>query len=910
MTKDRFHIANLVAVDKLYRDYRKDPASVDPKWHPFFAGMEFASEEMEKGEGGEGAYKIYKLILAYRKYGHLYVYINPLKTEKPPFPKELELERLGFKKSDLSEEFPTLGLLPETHAPLSKIVAVLQEVYCSRIGIEYMDLDNPELEEWIQKRIEPKLHLDLSIQDKKIILDLLNKAEIFESFLHTKFVGQKRFSLEGGETLIPILQALIDEGGELGVHEFVIAMAHRGRLNVLANIMQKSYPVIFYEFESTTVPLLSEGTSDVKYHNGFASDTVTNFGKKMHLHIAANSSHLEAVNAVVLGQAKAKQVLHDDEAKERVAAVLIHGDAAIAGQGIIYECMQFMNVDGYSTGGSIHIIVNNQVGFTTLSEESRSTRYCTDISKAFGCPSFHVNAEDPESCYFAAKMAAQIRQAFKIDVFIDLICYRKYGHNEGDEPNFTQPLEYQLISKKKNIRELYAEQLISEGVVEKAIAETLEGDFKNQLQKHLEKAKEYTTKPPPPEDVHGRIWEDFKYASQGDLFKPEKTGVSGPILKEIAEKIAQIPEGFTLHPKLIKLLDERMAKFKEPAANPVFEWGFCESLAFGSLLWEGRSVRLAGQDSQRGTFSQRHAVWVDQKDEHKYFPLQHIKNGQGRFVVLNSPLSEYAAMGFEYGYSWSYPSTLVLWEAQYGDFSNGAQIMIDQFLTTSEQKWQRLSALVLLLPHGMEGQGPEHSSARMERFLTLCGHNNMQVVYPSTPAQYFHLLRKQAIRVLRKPLVVFTPKSLLRLPACVSSLNDLSVGMFEEFLPDPMDIKNPQRLLICTGKLFYELLSERERIKAFNTAILRVEQFYPFHEEKFQKMLAKYSGFKECFWIQEEPENMGAWHYMMPILQKFMGKMEIGYIGRARSASPAAGSNLVHRKEQKEILELAFKEKL
>ncbi len=879
MERPRFHIGNLTAIDKLYRAYQKNPKGVSPEWHAFFSGMDFASGNL--GEDIESL-KAYKLLMAYRKFGHLYAKTNPL-LPQGALPKELSLELLGFQKKEL---LPGLGLFAEERVTVEEFSFLLQKIYSSTIGVEYMDLDNIELEEWIQKRFEPIWQIDLTLEEKKEIFELLNKAEMFESFLHTKFVGQKRFSLEGGETLIPILQGVIDEGVEGGLEEFVIGMAHRGRLNVLAHILEKSYSVIFHEFELALTAHKTAGTDDVKYHKGFFSKT-TRQGKTVDLHLAANPSHLESVDPVVLGETKAQQMI---KGEGKVAAILIHGDASLAGQGVIYESLQLMRIDGYCTGGTIHIVVNNQIGFTSLPEETRSSQYCTDIAKTFNCPVFHVNAEDPEGCCWASKLAMQIRKEFKIDVFIDLLCYRKYGHNEGDEPRFTQPLQYEKISQKQSIRDIYKEKLLQGGKLDETVALSLEEACRKKLQQALEEAKKFSTVPPAPEIVHGK---EFPEVEKKTII----TSVKGEILQQIATLTSKVPAGFTLHSKLAKWEGGRLKELEEN-----LDWPFCEHLAFGSILWEGISVRLAGQDSQRGTFSQRHAVWVDQKTNEKYFPLQHLREGQGRFDILNSPLSEFAALGFEYGYSASNPNALVLWEAQYGDFVNGAQVILDQYLTSSEQKWRSCSSLVLLLPHGMEGQGPEHSSARIERFLSLAGHDNIRIVNPSTPAQLFHLLRKQALNPIKKPLIIFTPKSLLRVSACTSRLFDLTEGKFAEFLPDILEIPTPKRLLICSGKIFYEVAAKRNNQKV---ALLRVEQFYPFYQEKFEKVLAQYSGYQECFWLQEEPQNMGGWSYMEPILRRVLQR-DIGYIGREVSASPAAGSNAVHQKEQQELIDKAL----
>jgi len=889
---DHAQLANISLIEEQYRRYTVDPESVDPSWRHFFEGIDFAAflykKPVVEGAGSSGL-KVALLIQAYRCYGHLLASINPL--EKPPaMVPELDLERLGFAKTELEQPFPTLGFCGKETASLREIVAALQEVYSSRIGFEYMDLGNPELEQWMQERIEPRLALDATIEEKRFLLDALNQSEVLETFLHTRYVGQTRFSLEGNETAIPMLAEMVDEGANLGIEEFWIGMSHRGRLNVLANILKKPHSMLFEEFEDDTA-LSFFGNDDVKYHMGFTGEIETRSGKKVSIGMPPNPSHLESVDPVLLGQVRAMQIAKGDTERRRLVPIIIHGDAAVAGQGVVYESLQLMSLPDYAVGGTIHLVLNNQIGYTTLPKQGRSTRYCTDIAKAFGIPVFHVNGEDPESCLFAAKLAMEIRQKFQCDVFLDLIGYRKYGHNEGDEPSYTQPIEYQIIRSKKSIRQIYFEQLVSAGLMEKTLAETLEAEFKETLRKALAKAQETAKKTP------------SAPKASPSLLKSFPSGVKSEVLKEIIEKFCRVPSGFHLHPKLQKWLQDRLKM------DPI-DWATAECLAFGSLLVEGIPIRLAGQDSQRGTFSQRHLIWADVENGSFYCPLCSLRDKQGRFDAVNSPLSEYAGMGFEYGYSCGFPKSLVLWEAQYGDFNNGAQIVIDQYIASAEQKWHTASSLVLLLPHAYEGAGPEHSSARLERFLQLASGDNIQIANASTPAQYFHLLRRQALREPKKPLVVLTPKSLLRARACTSTLPEFAKGSFIEVLDDPSPPANAKRLLLCSGKVFYDLLAVREKRKSSKIAIVRLEQFYPVPMDLLQAAIARYKGCSECFWVQEEPQNMGAWSFLLPILQGLLPKgAKLSYVGRPPNSTPATGSHLKYKQEQAALIDQALKEK-
>lgn len=874
---DHAQLANIGLIEELYSRYLADPESVEPSWRHFFEGIDFGAYLYKRGvepAPDSSNLRIYELIQAFRRYGHLLAKFNPLELGEKKAA-ELDLEKLGFFNSEMDQLFPTLGFCGKKEAPLKEIIAELKEIYCGPIGFECTDLGNRELEEWIQKLIEPKLMIQPSIEEKHLLLDYLNKSEVFEAFLHTKYVGQTRFSLEGAETMIPLLAQMVDFGEALGIEEVLIGMAHRGRLNVLTNILNKPLQSIFTEFEDDTT-LSYSGNDDVRYHMGFVGKF-----KQVTVEMAANPSHLESIDPVILGQTFAKQ---QTRGKDKTAPILIHGDASVAGQGVVYETLQLMNLPSYSVGGTIHLVVNNQIGYTTLPIEGRSTRYCTDIAKTFGSPVFHVNAEDPESCLFVGKLAVEIRQKFHCDVFIDLLCYRKYGHNEGDEPSYTQPLQYKLIRSKKSIRQLYYERLLSEGKLEKKLAEALDLQFKETMKKELATAQEKLQNQPAE-----------KAPLSLDLFTPFKSAVDPSILKGVIETFCKVPEGFHLHPKLQKWVNDRLS-----ALNGNIDWATGECLAFGSLLQEGVPIRLAGQDSQRGTFSHRHMIWIDSESAKPYCPLSQYKGG---LDVVNSPLTEYAGMGFEYGYSWSAINSLVLWEAQYGDFNNGAEIIIDQYIVSAEQKWGSTSSLTLLLPHGYEGAGPEHSSARIERFLQLSAENNIQVVNPSTPAQYFHLLRRQALRKVKKPLIVFTPKSLLRSAACTSKLDAFTNGSFKELLDDPAPPQSAKRLIFCSGKIFYDLLAARKRS---DVAIVRIEQLYPLNEEMLKQLIEKYRGFTDCLWVQEEPENMGAWNYLRPQLQKYVSKLL--YVGRPSSATTSTGSNKKHKQEQAALLQSAFGE--
>ena len=895
------NLTNLKVLESLYEKWLENPSSVDPSWQHFFEGMQFASKLPQalpvRQESSD--LRIFYLIEAYRTYGHKMANCNVIATEKPEFPEELNLANFGFTRDDLNKEFPPGGILPKDSASLSEIIQALENTYCRTIGIEYMDLGSMSIEKWIQSRIEPGFPTDFSNEEKIEIFNQLNRAEGFETFVHTKYVGQKRFSLEGAETFIPILAAVLETGAKRGVSDVILGMAHRGRLNVLANIMGKSYGYIFEEFEDYYTPDLSEGTGDVKYHMGFAGTYKTKDGKAIQVILSANPSHLESVNPVVEGGARALQEQKGERAQHNeVVPILVHGDAALSGQGVIYETLTLRNLNGYGTCGTIHIVINNQIGFTTLPKDSRSTPYCTDVAKAFGAPILHVSAEDPEACVLVARLALELRQEFGCDVFIDLMGYRKYGHNESDEPTFTQPLQYQLIRSKKSIREIYREHLIETGVLSADAANGIEESFREELTRVLETVQS--------EKKTEKKFEMMpKERHLAELLAPVETKIDLAALEQIGKAIAQQPENVNLHPKVQRLLQERQKMLDADPSSPSIDWGMGEMLSYASLCMEGTHIRLSGQDVRRGTFSHRHALYVDQVTSEHYFPLSHISPGQVPCDIFNSALTEYATMGFEFGYSLMYPNSLVLWEAQFGDFANGGQIIIDQYFATAEMKWGHATNITFLLPHGNEGMGPEHTSARIERFLQLAADENMIVANCTTPGQLFHILRRQARRTLKKPLALFTPKSTLRHPLCKSPINAFISGTFEEVLDDPEAPKNPQRILFCSGKFYYELIQEREKRKSPDV-ILRIEQIYPLHKEKIKALIAKYSSVCSFAYVQEEHENMGAWSFLSPYLNEILEGAPIQYIGRRRAASPAAGSHALHKLEHEKILDTLF----
>jgi 2-oxoglutarate dehydrogenase E1 component len=891
---------NLDAIEAAYERWKKDPAGVDASWRFFFEGYELGLARFTQTttDRPHEQARIVLLVNAYRDLGHLMARLDPLNEARPP-QDLLPLSEFGLGDSDLERVFDSQPFIGMGTVTLRELLDALRETYCRTIGIEYMHIQDIGIRRWLEERMEPRRNQPNFERQKKLwILKSLHYAELFERFLQARFVGQKRFSLEGSETLIPVLDTIVEQAAGMEVSEIVLGMTHRGRLNVLANVLRKPYQEIFAEFEENFFPQSSIGDGDVKYHLGFSSDrVVAPSGKTIHVSLSPNPSHLEAIDPVVEGRTRAKQDFFRDSERRRGIPVLVHGDAAFAGQGLVAETLNLSQLEGYKTGGTIHVIVNNQIGFTTAPSDARSTTYATDVAKMTDAPIFHVNGEDPEAAVYVAELALEFRQTFRRDVVIDLYCYRRHGHNEGDEPSFTQPLMYRKIKDRPSIAELYTERLIMRGDLSVAETEAEDEKFHQKLQTALQEVK---SGPPRFAGMRGFAghWKGLtpKYSHA-----PVATGVPLGTLQEIVAAITHVPESFKANAKIARQLDHRRRDFDQ--RKPV-DWAMAEALAFGSLLLEGHRVRLSGQDSRRGTFSQRHAILVDERTGAVYEPLRHVGPRQAPFDVYDSPLSETAVLGFEFGYSLDSPGALVIWEAQFGDFANGGQVIIDQFIAPSVSKWQRDSGLVLLLPHGYEGQGPEHSSARLERFLQLCAEDNIQVCQPTTPAQYFHLLRRQLHRNFRKPLIVATPKSLLRHKHVVSPPEQLTKGRFFEVLGD--DDSNPdrvRRVLLCSGKIYYELTEERGRGNHDDVAIVRIEQFYPFPDELLARVLSHY-GEAEWVWVQEESMNMGGWTFMEPRMRAL--DRPVVYVGRDASASPATASRQVHLREQRELVQAAL----
>ena len=885
-------------VEDMYDKYLQDPQSIEEEWSNFFQGFDFAKEvytEEDVPQVFQKEFKVINLIDAYRKSGHLFTKTNPVR-ERRKYTPTLDYKNFGLEESDLDIEFQAgeqVGIGPST---LKVIISHLEKVYCQSIGIEYMYIRDSQEIDWIKNRLHQNSNTPkFETKQKKHILHKLNQAVVFENFLHKKFVGQKRFSLEGAESLIPALDALVEHSSELGVEEFVMGMAHRGRLNVLANIFNKTYKEIFSEFEGKLYED-EDIAGDVKYHLGFTSIQKCNNGNEIKLNLTPNPSHLEAVDPVVEGITRAKL---DKEYKgdvNKILPILLHGDAALAGQGVVYEVIQMAQLDGYQTGGTIHIAVNNQVGFTTNYHDARSSTYCTDVAKVTLSPVLHVNGDDVEAVVHALQLAVEYRQKYHKDVFIDLLCYRKYGHNEGDEPRFTQPLLYEAISKHKNPREIYKEKLMNEGVVEASIAKELEQDFQNLLQDRFDEAKEIEKAKITP--FLKEEWQDIQRNFEEYFEGSNTTNIDLNKLKDLAKYLYDVPHQDKLFKKTRKLLSDRKKMVEE---TNQLDWAMGELLAYASLLDEGHNVRLSGQDVERGTFSHRHAVLKVEQSEEEVCPLNNISHSSS-FEIYNSLLSEYGVLGFDYGFSMARPNDLTIWEAQFGDFSNGAQIMLDQFISCAEDKWKVMSGLVMLLPHGYEGQGAEHSSARLERYLQLCAKYNMQIVNCTTPANFYHVLRRQLKRDFRKPLVVFTPKSLLRHPKCISTIEDLACGKFQGIIDDSIVLKSVDRVVLCSGKIYYELLERRDQETSFNVAIVRIEQLFPLDKEYIKDLLEKYNT-EEVVWVQEEPENMGAWTFILSELRSY----KIDVIARESSAATATGSSKTSAVEQKKLIEKVFK---
>jgi 2-oxoglutarate dehydrogenase E1 component len=911
---DFINRANADYVDGLYQEYLRDPQSVDPQWALFFAGFDAGRGSVPGGNGAgaatalaahptvERSIGVFDLIHSYRELGHLVANLDPLGHNLASHPL-LEPEEFGFVDADLDRTVECPSYKGCDAAILRDLIDRLRATYCGTIGVEYMGISDKEQRLWLQERMEPTLNKpQLRTDDRQHILNTLTAAEGFEHFLHTKYVGQKRFSLEGADSLIPLLATLIEDAGNTGVEEVIMGMAHRGRLNILANILRKPYEMIFAEFEGTFLRADIQGDGDVKYHLGYARDHTTRNGHKVHVSLCSNPSHLEAVDPIVEGIVRAKQYYHGDTARMQVVPVLIHGDAAFTGQGLVAETLALSELEAYRTGGTIHIIVNNQIGFTTSPADYRFTRYPSDVARIIRAPVFHVNGDDPEAAVQAARLAIAFRNAFKKDVIIDLVCYRRHGHNEADDPTFTQPVMYKEVEAHSTVRQLYAQRLESEGVIAAAEAVKMVAEWREIFDDALNYARDFM----PRQQVFalGGVWKGIQWA--GDDWSAH-TAVPMDVLQRVMQGVRALPPGFAVHPKVHRLLEQR-AEMLQPDGK--VDWGCAEMLAFGSLVLEGTKIRLAGQDSGRGTFSHRHAVLRDITSGERYVPLDHLSKDQGPFVVIDSMLSEAAVLGFEYGFSSADPRNLVIWEAQFGDFANGAQVIIDQFIASAESKWQRMSGVVMLLPHGYEGQGPEHSSARLERFLQLCAENNMQVCNLTTPAQYFHALRRQMHRTFRKPLIIMSPKSLLRHKLCVSSPHDFTEGTFQPVLTevDRIEPTHARRVLMCSGKVYYDLLAARRERVIDDVAILRVEQLYPFPEKEIVAALSPYNAACEVLWVQEEPWNMGAWHDMYRRLRRVIGDTRaLGYAGRPAAASPAVGSYKVHQAEAAELIDNALR---
>ncbi len=920
---------NLAFVEGLYESYLQDPSSVPPDWQDYFQQIRNGDQptllapdfprtsifnpavslprtgravEALEAQSANLQDRVDQLIRAYRICGHLIAQIDPLGLPRP-VPPEVDPAHYGFTAEDMDRLFSCQTLHSRDFLTLREIIQRLRNTYCRSIGVEYMHIDDLKIRGWLQERMEgTENRVEITRKEQLRILTRLTDAVTFEEFIRKKFIGAKSFSLEGSESLIPLLDLAIERAGDQGVQEIVLGMAHRGRLNVLSNILGKSPGEIFREFAEMDA-VSYKGSGDVKYHKGYSNDWRTLSKKTVHISLCFNPSHLEFVNPVAVGRLRAKQDRVGDGDRTKGLCILIHGDAAFAGQGVVQETLNLSQLRGYTVGGTLHIVVNNQIGFTTSPSDARSSTYATDVAKMLPIPIFHVNGEDPEAVAQVVRLALDYRATFKRDVVIDMYGYRRLGHNEADEPSFTQPILYKAIEKRKSVREGYLEHLLKLGGVNERDAKRIQTSRAEHFEKEFAESKAADYVPPTP--VPRSTWKGYFGGPEAQA-KDFPTGYPKDRLIQILRTQTELPPDFHPHPKIEKLLEHRR---KMAAGEQPLDWSAAESLAFGSLSVEGTRIRLSGQDVGRGTFSHRHAILYDYQDGHTYVPLQHLSPDQAPVEIFNSPLSEVGVLGFEYGYSLDRPRALVLWEAQFGDFTNVAQVIIDQFLASSEDKWGRLSHLVLLLPHGYEGQGPEHSSARLERFLAMAAEDNIQVVYPSTPAQYFHILRRQQMRNWRKPLVLMTPKSLLRHPDVTSTLEECATGMFQRILPDELKRQEVSRVLLCAGKIYYELRKRRTQLKREDVAIVRIEQLYPLRKEIIEKTLEGYKPGTPVFWVQEEPENMGAWSHMrLNFGEKLFQKFPFSGIYREASASPATGSAILHKKEQEQILVQAFEQ--
>lgn len=897
-------------IEGLYQDFVKDPGTVDPEMRKFFEGFDFAVSNVKNGAASAGTtapvgtvaldkeFGVYQLIQAYRKKGHLIAKTNPIRERKDRHA-NLDLNNFGLSDADLGTTFEAGRFIKLGRATLQQIVDHLQKCYTSHVGVEYSALNDMTKIEWLADAVESTLLQPVPLEQKKRILQKLNEGVMFEKFLHTKYIGQKRFSLEGGETTIAALDAIINTGEQSGVQEVVIGMAHRGRLNVLANIMGKTYEQIFSEFEGTSVPDTTMGSGDVKYHLGFSSEVETSSGKKVHLKLCPNPSHLEAVDPVVIGYSRSKaDVLYDSDF-DKILPILIHGDASVAGQGIVYEVLQMSGLKGYYTGGTIHFVINNQIGFTTDFDDARSSDYCTSVAGMVQAPVLHVNGDDAESVVKAAEIATRYRQEFNSDIFIDMVCYRRHGHNEGDEPKFTQPQLYSLIEKHLNPREVYTQYLIQNGEPDaQALAREMEQRFLADLQERLDEVKQnplpYSYQPPE------LVWKSLRKATAEDFDASPVTAINQNQFDLLFNGLMKWPDNFKPLRKVDKLIQDKLKLFSDE--NKV-DWATGELMAYGSLLIEGKDVRMSGQDVKRGTFSHRHAVIYDENTNEGYNRLNHFTGTQSPFRIYNSLLSEYAVLGFEYGYAMANPNALTIWEAQFGDFCNGAQTMIDQFIAAAETKWQRMNGVVMLLPHGYEGQGPEHSSARMERFLQMCAELNMVIVNATTSANFFHLLRRQLAWPFRKPLVVFSPKANLRHPGSYSAMSEFTFGGFKEVIDDESvkDAGEVTKVLLCSGKMYFDLAERKQKDNRNDVAIIRLEQIHPLPQKQLDELYKRYSK-AIWYWVQEEPLNMGA----ATFLRMNLSSINFYVISRQASASTASGYSKIHAKEQGQIVDTAF----
>lgn len=894
----------LEAIEDLYQSYLENPESVDKSWQQFFSGFELARKQYPEKPSGvrldniDKEFAIMNLIHNYRQRGHLFTKTNPVRSRRKYLP-TLDLENFGLDQKDLETTFQAGNEIGIGPAKLKDIVAHLEDTYCGSVGVEYVYMRKPEVVQWLRERMESTKNSEpYSNEKREHFFYHLKLAVGFENFIHKKFVGQKRFSLEGAEAIIPALDAIIERGAELGMEEFIIGMAHRGRLNVLANILEKPYENIFKEFYAKEYEDdIAQG--DVKYHLGYENEVTTDFNKKVKLRLLPNPSHLETVAPIINGMVRSQIEFEYERDYNKAAAIVIHGDAAIATQGVVYETTQMSQLPGYKTGGTIHLVINNQVGFTTPYLEARSSTYCTDVAKVTRSPVFHVNGDDVEAVIWTIKLAMEFRQKFQSDVFIDILCYRKYGHNEGDEPRFTQPMLYKAIAKHKNPRDIYADKLSELGIMTHEESRTkirefdqfLEGKYKESEKIDKLQIRKFMVKD----------YEQFEMPAKANFNEIVRTGVPEETIRDIAEKITTLPKDLPFFKKVNRIISDR----KMMVHDDRLDWAMAEQLAYGTLVAEGHPVRLSGQDSERGTFAHRHAAFIIEGTDNKYFPLKHISKDQARFKVYNSPLSEYAVLGFEYGYALSEPNGLTIWEAQFGDFHNVAQVMIDQYITSAFEKWGLMNGITLFLPHGFEGQGPEHSSARMERFLELAANNNIQVVNPTTPASLFHLLRRQVKMKMRLPLIVFTPKSLLRHPMVQSKVEDLVNGHFEEIIDDPIaKPEKVEKVVFTSGRLYYDLAKYQVENGLQNVAVVRMEQIYPIPNKQISEILKKYEP-KDLVWAQDEPENMGAW----PFINRKLDCLGFKVVARPESASPAVGLMEKHKQGLDQILESVFKEK-